>query len=70
MKNEDLQAVTELKSSEYDCLIQAIYQGPLEEKSWSALLNLISEQIPGAIASIVFRVPSQGDVGFSPTDRE
>ncbi len=64
MKNEGLQAVTELNNSEYDRLVQAIYQGPLEDKPWNGLLRLVSEQIPGAIASIVFRVPSQGDQGF------
>ena len=50
--------------SDYDQLILAIYQGPTEDQPWSHFLHMVSEKLPGAIASIIFRAPSQGDRGF------
>lgn len=51
-------------NSDYDQLISAIYQGPLEETPWQAFLPLLNQQMSALAVSLVLRPPASGDAGL------
>lgn len=49
---------------DYDLLISAIYQGPLDDTPWQGFLALLSSQLNAFAVSLVLRPPSSSDSGL------
>jgi len=52
-----------LALQDYDRLLSALYQGPLEETPWQSFLPLSRERLNAKVVSLVLRPPAEGDRG-------
>jgi DNA-binding CsgD family transcriptional regulator len=53
-----------MQSEQYDELISAIYQGPLETTPWQQFLPLLADLMNAMAVSLVLRPPAAGDSGL------
>jgi DNA-binding CsgD family transcriptional regulator/PAS domain-containing protein len=53
-----------LVDKDFDCLVQAIYRGAVEQPPWHSTLPALREAIDAEVVSLVLRPPSAGDRGF------
>lgn len=51
-------------TKQYDQLIAALYQGPLENTPWESFLPILGEQLSAFAVSLVLRPPTAGDAGL------
>ena len=52
-----------MNSTDYDRLMQACYQGPLEENLWATFLKELERVLSARFVTILLRPPKAGDQG-------
>lgn len=52
-----------MTNTEFDQLVQACYQGPIEENLWQTFLQLLQKALDARFATLLLRPPKAGDSG-------